>query len=301
MMKETTFSFSKIDQFMRCPLAYKMINLEENNPSFNQYMNAGTMAHRFMELSWNHPKDDVISILHKEFKDFTTVRDISLELTHYVPDIYSHCVAAELPISFQLGPYYMRGIIDRLDMNENGIYRIVDYKYGFYEYKKEDLDNSIQLSLYAYHIMNDKNSDKCEISYHNLKQNTIVTKEINKQSIDIQSIISFIVTIRNSELLNDFPARLSGNCMNCVVRMKCDPFKEWISSSIPNVPDPDISVEKLLEYYYDIQEREKSLRYQKKALYPIMQEIMKSSSNPMDNYSLNLTKYGNIEIKKMKS
>lgn len=299
MMKEITFSFSKIDQFMRCPLAYKMINLEQNDdPSFNQYMIAGTIAHRFMELSRTCPKDETISILQREFRDFITVRDISSELAHYIPDVYSHCVATELPISFQLGPYYMRGIIDRLDMNEDAIYRIVDYKYGFYEYKKEDLDNSIQLSLYAYCIMNDKNTDKCEISYHNLKQNTIVTKEISRESINIQSIISFINTIKGSELLNDFPARLSGNCMNCVVRMRCEPFRRWISSSIPNVPEPDISVEKLLDYYYDIQEREKILRYQRKALYPIMQEMMKSSQ--IDNYSIGITKYGNIEVRKMK-
>lgn len=298
-MKETTFSFSKIDQFMRCPLAYKMINLEENNASFNQYMSAGTLAHRFMELSWNYPRDDVISILQKEFKDFITVRDIVSELSHYIPDVYSDCIITEFPISFQLGPYNMRGIIDRLDKDEDGMYKVVDYKYGFYEYKKEDLDNSIQLSLYAYYIMNDKKTDRCEIAYHNLKQNTIVSKQITKQSIDTQSIISFINTIKTSELLEDFPARLSGNCMNCVVRMKCEPFKKWISSSIPDIPDPDISVEKLMDYYYDIQEREKILRYQKKALYPIMQEIMKGG-NPSGEYSLNLTRYGNIDIKKIK-
>ena len=300
MMKETTFSFSKIDQFMRCPLAYKMINLEENDTSFNHSMNAGTIAHRFMELSLSYPRDEVVSILQREFKDFITVRDISSELSHYVPDVYIYCVATELPISFPLGPYDMRGIIDRLDLKEDGTYRIVDYKYGFYEYKKEDLDNSIQLSLYAYYIMDSKNVDRCEISYHNLKQDTIVTKEIGRGSIDIQSILSFINVIKGSELLNDFPPRLSGNCMNCTVRMKCGPFKTWITSSLPGMPESDLTVHNLLDYYYDIQEKEKAFRYQKKSLYPIMQEIMKSG-NPIDNYSINLTKYGNIEIKKIKS
>lgn len=300
MMKEITFSFSKIDQFMRCPLAYKMINLEQNNdPSFNHYMSEGVIAHRFMELSFTHPRDEVISMLQQEMKDFLTVRDISSELSHYVPDVYKNCISTELPISFQLGPYYMRGVIDRLDLKEDGIYRIVDYKYGFYEYKKEDLDNSIQLSLYAYYIMDSKNVDRCEISYHNLKQNSIVVKEISKESINMQSIISFINTIKGAELLDDFPERLSGNCMNCVVRMRCEPFKRWISSSIPNVPDPDISVDKLLDYYYDIQEREKILRYQRKSLYPIMQEIMKNF--PVDNYDIGITKYGNIEVRRTKS
>lgn len=294
----TSFSFSKIDQFMRCPLAYKMLNMEENEPIKNKSMNLGTIAHRFMELSWCYSKDEVISILQHEFKDYISIKDISAELYHYIPAIYENCVATELPISFQLSVYNMRGIIDRLD-NINGMYRIVDYKYGMYEYTNKDLDNSIQLSLYAFYIMQQYNVDKCEISYHNLKQKTIIVKEIKKDDIDIQSILSFINAIKSSELFDEFPPKLSGNCMNCVVRTKCEPFKNWLVSSLPDIKDPDIDVDKILDYYYDVQEKEKIFKYQKKSLYPIIEEIMKST-NIIDKYSITFTKYGNIDIKKIK-
>ena len=290
------FSFSKIDQYARCPLAYKMINIDNIEGIWNNSIMEGKLAHRYMELSWKEDQENVKEILYKEYKDFNLVNKIIEELKIHVPDIYQYCIGTEMPLSFEIGPYEMHGIIDRID-NINGIYKITDYKYGNYEYDQNNLDNSLQLSLYAFYIMDKYNTDKCIIAYHNLKQNTIVNKIITKDSIKIKDVISFINIIKGSELLDDFPPKLSGNCINCVVRMSCQPFKNWISSYLPDIPDPNLDPEKLIEYYYNIQEKEKYYKYQKKSLDPIINEIMKNSFNK--DYQINYTKYGNIELKKI--
>lgn len=297
-MMVKTFSFSKIDQYLRCPLAYKMINID-NMPYANNYsMLSGTIAHRFMELSWKKDRDEVLSTLYKEYKDYTGINEIIAELEKYIPEAYKYIIEAELPISFELGPYNMRGVIDRLDKMENK-YRIVDYKYGYYEYNQHDLDNSIQLSLYAYHIMDIYKVDSCDIAYHNLKQNSFIEKTVSKSDMDIKKILLFINMISSSELLDDFPARVSANCMNCAVRLSCNPFKEWLSTMLPQVPDPDVELNDLMDYYYDIQEKEKAYRYQKKALQTMLEEVYKSNIN-MDKYDIDVTRYGNLELKKSK-
>lgn len=292
------FSFSKIDQYARCPLAYKMINIDNIEGTWNNSIMEGKLAHRYMELSWKENQEDVKKILYQEYKDFNLVNQIIEQLKIHVPNIYQYCIGTEVPISFEVGPYEMHGVIDRVD-NIDGLYKIIDYKYGNYEYDQNNLENSLQLSLYAYYIMNKYNVDKCIISYHNLKQNSIINKEITKNSIKIEDVVSFINVIKSSELLDDFPAKLSGNCINCVVRMSCEPFKNWISSSLPDIPDPDLEPEKLVEYYYNIQEKERYYKYQKKSLYDIINEIMKNSEINNKDYMLNYTKYGNIELKKL--
>lgn len=298
MMEVKTFSFSKIDQYSRCPLAYKLINIDNKQYATNYSMLSGTLAHKFMELSWKKDRDEVVEILHNKYKDYPIVNDIVAELDHYIPDVYKYIIEAELPISFELGPYDMRGVIDRLDKIDN-TYRIVDYKYGFYEYNQHDLDNSLQLSLYAYNVMDLYKVDSCEIAYHNLKQNTFIQKTLKKSDINIQSILSFINVIRSSEFLDDFPAKVSANCMNCAVRLSCTPFKDWVSTTLPQIPEPDTELDALLDYYYDLQEKEKVYRYQKKSLQTILEEVYKSNID-LEKYNINITRYGNLELKKIK-
>ena len=291
------FSFTKIDQYNRCPLAYKMLNIDNVTGIWNQSMLSGKLAHRYMELSWKENQEDVKKILYQEYKDFNLVNQIIEQLQIHIPNIYQYCIGTEIPLSFELGPYELHGVIDRLD-NVDGVYKIVDYKYGNYEYDQNNLENSLQLLLYSYYIMNKYNVNECIISYHNLKQNSIINKNITKNSIKIEDVISFINVIKSSELLDDFPAKLSGNCINCVIRMSCKPFKDWIYSSLPDIDNPNIEdSQEILRYYYDIQEKERYYKYQKKSLYDIVSEIMKSSN--IKDYQLNYTRYGNIELKKL--
>ena len=274
-----------------------MLNIDNVTGIWNQSMLSGKLAHRYMELSWKENQEDVKKILYQEYKDFNLVNQIIEQLQIHIPNIYQYCIGTEIPLSFELGPYELHGVIDRLD-NVDGVYKIVDYKYGNYEYDQNNLENSLQLLLYSYYIMNKYNVNECIISYHNLKQNSIINKNITKNSIKIEDVISFINVIKSSELLDDFPAKLSGNCINCVVRMSCKPFKDWISSSLPDIDNPNIEdSQEILRYYYDIQEKERYYKYQKKSLYDIVSEIMKSSN--IKDYQLNYTRYGNIELKKL--
>lgn len=292
------FSFSKIDQFIRCPYAYKLTNIEQHDKYLRNYsMVRGIIAHRFMELSWKNSPEKVKEKLYEEYKDYKLINEIENELKQYIPQIYEHTVEAELPMIFNLGPYKMRGIIDRLDKIDKE-YMIVDYKYGFYEYTEDDLNNSIQLSIYAYNIMDMYNLDHCSIAYHNLKQKTFFSKELKKSDIDTSSILSFINAIRSSELLDDFPPRISSNCVNCVVRSGCKPFKDWLSESI-NELDPNVEIEDIADYYFNLQEKEKAYRYQKKTLDVLLEEIYKSNID-LEKYEINVSKYGNLELKKIK-
>jgi len=302
-MKEVKiFSFSKIDQYRRCPLAYKLINIEDISKLDNPAMKKGRIAHRYMELFRNMEKEVVVEKLIEEFKDPDIVNSIVSELSSYGHNIYEHCIATEKTIDFSIGVYDLRGIIDRLDKNGE-TYKIVDYKYGNYEYLQNDLINSLQLKLYAYYIMEEYTQNQCEIEYHNLKQNTKFTATIKKDDIDINLIKSYIDSIKAAELMDDFPPKISGNCANCIVRLSCEPFKTWLYSISPEKINPDISIEGIIEYYYGVQEKEKIYKYQRKNLEPILSEIGKLRGIPckIDDYVLDYNRYGNIEIRRSQS
>lgn len=297
-----SYSFSKIDQYMRCPLAYKKINLDHETLTDKGSMIQGKIAHKILELGSKVKNPYLISNLILKDKDSDLhdpllINEIMEGIKHLLSDeFYEGIQSAELFITFQIWPYEIRGIIDRLDKSDH--YKIVDYKYGNYEYTKDNIDQSLQLSLYAYYIMMRYSVSEVEVEYVNIKQGTRVSRIIHSGDFDPEKIKSLISAIEFSELLDLFPPHLSGGCINCGVRMSCSPFRQWIQNSLPESPEPDISLEGLLLHYYEVQEKERLLKKQRMKLQPILTEIMKSQGSQISGFSIEYGKYGNMELKK---
>lgn len=292
------YSYSKIDQYYRCPLAYKLLNIDKVEKIYNPSLISGRLAHKFMEIGFlNRDVKNIKNLIMKDkdidLHNINMIDKISHELENLINNkTYKYCIEVEYPISMTIGPYNIRGIIDRIDKDDNH-YTIIDYKYGYYEYTQNNLEESLQLKLYAYYIMNEYNQDRVEIKYHNLKQNTIVSIIIHKEDINVNMIENMISDIEFSELLDTFPPRVSSTCIYCSVRKYCKPFKNWLEL---DKEESNLSVDDFINYYYDIQEKEKFYKKQRFKFQNILNEIIEGYE--IKDFDIIYNKYGGIEINK---
>jgi putative RecB family exonuclease len=151
----TSLSPSRVDAFTSCPLAFRFASIEKLPEPPTVHTAKGTLVHRALELLFTHPQprrtretaheslqiaidemrvdpdfallalegsdevqffDDAAGLVDRylELEDPTIVRDIGLELR----------------LEAQVGELTLRGIIDRLEIDDRGDLVVTDYKTG---------------------------------------------------------------------------------------------------------------------------------------------------------------------------
>ncbi len=151
-----SLSPSKASSFTDCPLAFRLSNIDRLPEPPSPHALKGTLVHSALEgLFWNHPpggrsrdaaaaelgaaraalNDDpeflALGLSEEEAERFFAEAEELIDnyFTLEDPDEV-HTVAVELGLEMELGDVRLRGIIDRLDVNDDGDLVIVDYKSG---------------------------------------------------------------------------------------------------------------------------------------------------------------------------
>jgi len=151
----TSLSPSRVEAFTSCPMAFRFASIEKLPEPPSIHATKGSFVHRILELLFTHPADQRIGpaidssfaraaaeyLVDPEFtmlgldeaqqlaffadsrtlmasylrmEDPTTIRDIGLELR----------------LETQVGALTLRGIIDRLELDDDGGIVVTDYKTG---------------------------------------------------------------------------------------------------------------------------------------------------------------------------
>jgi putative RecB family exonuclease len=151
-----SLSPSKVTSFCSCPLAFKFSVIDRIPEPSSPAMVKGTLVHRALErLFWHHdqggrsesvalteldvaweeiqsdPEFVSLCLSEPEAKDF--LDDASELVSRYFelenPDAV-RTVGVELMLETDLNGMLLRGIIDRLDVDDSGEFVVVDYKTG---------------------------------------------------------------------------------------------------------------------------------------------------------------------------
>lgn len=280
------YSYSQMDRYRRCPLSYKRKYIENIPDRSNKRSYLGSIVHSYMEYRFRMNHIQAQGVMLEKYKDFDIVISTSELLRDVITDTYfKNTLEVEYSLEFKIGKYNIMGIIDRLDFSD-GMYEIIDYKYGRYHYSMNDLNSSLQLQMYAWGLMQLKNVDVVKITYMNLSYGDSVSKILRKSDIRIDLIEKQIDSIEKDTINMNFPAKPSSQCFFCSVSENCP-------SHIKNQAEElGKEVDDIINYYKIIQEKEKYYKYQRKTIEPYMRDL-----KDMNYPNIYETREGDIIVK----
>ena len=118
--------------------------------------------------------------------------------------------------------FRINGFIDLIEVDDDGVMNIIDYKSGNWIYHREELEDSLQLMMYAIAVWDEWKPSAINIGYDMVKFNRIVRRVTRSDLImsikRIKNIKSMIDNCRNPI------AELSQKCSWCERRYKCETF-----------------------------------------------------------------------------
>ncbi|HMS24322.1 MAG TPA: PD-(D/E)XK nuclease family protein [Acidimicrobiia bacterium] len=151
----SSFSPSSLSQFTSCPLAFRFSYVERRPSQPQPAATKGTIVHRALEHLFHRDpltrtRDNGHFDLDLAFEEYSQISDLTdlqlseSELTimksqaHVLMDKYFemedpthiHPIGLELKLEAKVGDTTIRGIIDRLELDNNGDLVVTDYKTG---------------------------------------------------------------------------------------------------------------------------------------------------------------------------
>jgi putative RecB family exonuclease len=151
----TSLSPSRVEAFTSCPLAFRFASIEHLPETPSAHTTKGSLVHRALELLFTHSAAvrtiDMARICFGRAVDefavdpeFTLLNLDDAQRDAFVADAWSlvecyfamedptrvHEIGLELRLEAQVGSLALRGIIDRLELDEAGGLVVTDYKTG---------------------------------------------------------------------------------------------------------------------------------------------------------------------------
>ena len=245
---------SRASQFKTCPQQFKFANVDKLKEPTNEVQAKGTAVHQALEDLFELPKEDRdTEKLHNLFRAaWTKVRrtDEHHNLFSSVDEerewgvdglkLLSNYMSMEDPKSFDplererwvrgtIEDLNLRGILDRMDRNQNGELIIVDYKSGKAPTEKYKEPRFFALKLYALLIREELGITPIELKLIYLKNSTIHTLKVDNKMLDEVKIeiLDIWSDIKLAFEENNFPATKNALCKNwCYYKPICPVFND---------------------------------------------------------------------------
>ena len=265
--KHNHLSYSQINTFLNCPHKYQLIYIDKiklNSDSIEAYM--GKVVHEVLEWMYNkrtnyyiwdsiedkykelwkkkwHSRIYIASIRKQYDKDYFMKLGLECLRNYYRnnsgPNISTKdIIGNEIIVNTKIGKYTFKGIIDRLDENEEYI-EIHDYKTGKAN-TKHMMKKDMQLVIYLLAIKNRYPNKKIALNWHFLKKKNKETQHIriilNQEDIlEIKKEILYHAdNIKLAKEKNNFPPNESFLCNWCYLWENCK-AKKIYNESNPSV------------------------------------------------------------------
>jgi len=245
---------SRASQFKTCPQQFKFANVDKLKEPTNEVQAKGTAVHQALEDLFELPKEDRdTEKLHNLFRAaWTKVRrtDEHHNLFSSVDEerewgvdglkLLNNYMSMEDPKSFDplererwvrgtIEDLNLRGILDRMDRNQNGELIIVDYKSGKAPTEKYKEPRFFALKLYALLIRDELGITPIELKLIYLKNSTIHTLKVDNKMLDEVKIeiLDIWSDIKLAFEENNFPATKNALCKNwCYYKPICPVFND---------------------------------------------------------------------------
>lgn len=299
-------SFSRLSRFEQCPLSYKLHYLEKRQAEPGLPLRFGKTIHAVLEQLIRDVLDDERTGPLSEERALELYREAwSVEglsgvdvfdagmriLRDFIRDqgIADHreILAVEKEFRLPVDPFTVLGFIDRVDWVDDETIEVIDYKTNHQLFTRDEVDSSLQLSLY--HIAAKRLwpwAKRVKLTFwmlrHGIRQETSRTEE------QLESALAYVETLgRQTETATEFPARLNANCSYCDHRNGCPAYADALRGK------REFVCEDLADLEAVAREREEVARLAK-ALYARKEElegILKTHLKDKEELVLNGVRY----------
>ena len=237
-------SYSALDTFKQCPMKYKFQQIDKIKAPKSKEAVFGNKIHKALQYFHStQPISPTLDELLNYLKDIWPEKEENIflddqedmiyfsEAIKILKNYYNHYlkikhkftvidIETRFEVLLEKPPEkcLLRGIIDRIDKTADGI-EVIDYKTTKRLPSQQDIDNSLQLSLYCLGLINrwpkfaEQGLENIKLTFYYLKhQETISTKRTKEQLNDIQEQIwERLAEIEKSDF-KPIPSTLCGWC-----------------------------------------------------------------------------------------
>ncbi len=251
---------SKVTSFTSCPLAFRFSAIDRLPEPPSPHAVKGTLVHAALEgLIWNRPAGQrtvqaALDELHAAWEELAAapemaelamsdeetgcfLADAARLVENYFlledPDTV-HAVGVELGLEVGLGPIRLRGIIDRLDLTEDGQLVVVDYKTGRAPPARFEQGRLSGVHLYALLCRHALGRTPVEVRLLHLREPLTIAATPSAQSVDGQQrrAAAIWAAIERACRHDDFQPRPSPLCQSCNFKSLCPAFGGELPGSV---------------------------------------------------------------------
>lgn len=241
--KNEHLSFSRLSRFESCPLSYQLHYIEKHAAEPITALRFGKVIHAVLERLVRELLDDERRGPLSENRALELFRDAwaadgltgiqlfqegSEILKRFIRDqgVIDHrdVLALEKEFRLPVGPFTVLGYIDRVDYVDGETIEIIDYKSNRQLFTRDEVESSLQLSLYqaaAQRLW--PWVKKVKLTFWMLRHG--VRQETSRTPEQIAAALAYIEALgRETETATEFPSRLNMNCPYCDHRGRCPAY-----------------------------------------------------------------------------
>jgi len=289
--KNEYLSASRLKRFAQCPKSFELHYVKGEPSAFNPATTFGSVLHAALErvyrlivelkLIGRFPEEQLIAFFEEEWKkaslfDFASfqegvkiLRDYACE--HALVD-YTTVLGIEQEFRIEVEGFEVRGFIDRVDRIDDETVLITDYKSNRAIFTRDEVDQDLQLSIYAMAArVLWPWAKKVRLSFYLLRHG--FRMETARSDEDLAAARRYVAMLgRASEQASEYEARLNENCNWCDHRMQCPVYHRALLGKVENLCQDEKDLEAVAREREEVAKLAKALYARKEALERILKK-----------------------------
>jgi putative RecB family exonuclease len=247
----TSLSPSRVESFTSCPMAFRFASIERLPEPPGPATTKGSMVHRVLELLFVHPAADrneaaVAQSFQQAVREYDTdpefvmLRLDDVQREAFVDDAWTLVqsylrmedpttispIGIELRLEAQVGDLSLRGIIDRLDLDDQGRLIVTDYKTGRAPGIKYEQNKLGGVHFYSFLCESVLGQRPAAIRLMYLRTGEVITATPSSQSTRFITTRTTAVwkAVERACVTGDFRPRTGPLCNSCAFQTWCPAF-----------------------------------------------------------------------------
>jgi RecB family exonuclease len=255
--KNAHLSYSRLSRFAQCRLSFRLNYIDRLPSTPNNSLRFGKLVHAVLEALFSEHMDEErtgpfdsarvrelwrLAATAEGLTDFALFEE-GLRLVETLARDegavdHRNILAIEKEFRLPVGRFEVLGFIDRVDLVDDETIRVVDYKTNRMLFTREEVDQSLQMSLYELAVRRlwpwVKNVDLVFVMLrHGVRLHTSRTAE------QLQAALDYVESLgEQTESATEFPPTLNANCGYCDHRAHCPAYAAALAGErVPELAD----------------------------------------------------------------